>query len=59
MNDERKDITLAEVADAQRKGLDFILDNLEVTAVVTIKDKHGNVKSKVKVRNDNEPRGHS
>ncbi len=48
----RKEITMAEVAEAQRKGLDYILDNLEVTAIATVKDKDGNVKGTFKMSND-------
>ncbi len=49
--DDRKEITVAQLADAHRKGLDFILDNIEVTAKVTVKDKDGNVKGKFNMRN--------
>jgi hypothetical protein len=44
MSEDRKEITKAELNQATRKGLDYILDNIEVKAVVTVKDKHGNVK---------------
>ncbi len=49
--EDRKEITVAQLADARRKGLNFILDNLEITAVATVRDKDGNVKGKFDMRN--------
>jgi len=43
-NKERKEITIAQLSEARQKGLDYILDNIEVKAVVTVKDKNGKVK---------------
>ena len=42
-----KEITLDQLSEAVRKGLDHILDNVEVKAVITVKDKDGNVKRKM------------
>ena len=53
MDDSRKEVTLAQVAKAKRKGLNFILDNLEVHAEVTVRDKDGNIKGKFNMRNNN------
>lgn len=44
MSEDRKEITMAQFNEARSKGLDYILDNIEVKAVVTVKDKNGKVK---------------
>jgi len=44
MAEDRKEISLADVADAQRKGLNHVLDNLEVSGTVVVRDSDGNIK---------------
>jgi CheY-specific phosphatase CheX len=49
MTEDRKEITLEQVAEAKRKGLDFILDNLEVKGVAVIKGKDGKIKGQMEL----------
>ena len=52
MSEDRKEITLAEMNEAVSNGLDYILDNIEVKAVVTVKDKNGEVKGTFNMDNE-------
>ena len=56
MEDGRKEISLEQVAEAKKKGFDFILEDLEVVAKVTVKDKDGNVKGTFNMRNNDATR---
>ena len=49
MTDERREISVTELAKAKEQGLNYILDNVEVEGVAVIKDKHGNVKGELKI----------
>jgi hypothetical protein len=49
MSKERKTITVQEVAEAKRRGLNFILENLEAKGSAVIRGKDGKVKGKVKL----------
>lgn len=53
MSKERKIITVQEVAAAKRKGLNFILENIEAKGSALIRDKHGKVKGKLRLENIN------
>lgn len=50
----RREISLDDLADAKKRGLDHILDNMEVKGVAVIKDKHGNVKGKLNLTRIND-----
>lgn len=44
---DRKEITMAELSDAVRNGINKILENVEVKATVVVRDKDGNIKRKL------------
>lgn len=45
----RVQITLEEAIEAKKKGLNFVLDNIQVQGVAVIKDKDGNVKGEMEL----------
>ena len=49
MPEERKTITVQEVAEAKRRGLNFILDNLEAKGSAVIRGKDGKMKGKIEL----------
>ena len=49
---EQVQVTLEELIEARKKkGLDFVLDDIEVQGIATIKDKDGNIKGEFELTN--------
>ena len=44
-----RELTLDEVAEAKRKGLDYIIDNIQVKGVAVIRGKDGEIKGEIEL----------
>ena len=49
----KKELTVDELIALEKKGMNFQLDQVEIKATVTVKDRNGNVKSTLTMRNEN------
>lgn len=48
----KKEVTVDELIALEKKGMNFQLDQVEIKATVTVKDRNGNVKSTFEMRNE-------
>lgn len=46
---KRQEITVADIAKAKEKGLNFILDNMKVKGTAVIRGKDGKIKGELKL----------